>query len=405
MRMKTQALLVADDPVYRAWLADCLGDEVAVLPADANQGQDLIAEITATPGVGLLFIQFDEERARERADLVEQILGAYPDLPIVAVGDSELSDAVLAAMRAGARDYFVLNRDDENLTALVSRVLQRSSKTAVGASGGAADGKLYSVISGPSTPGVPFLAVHLALALQESDSQRRSQDVKRRVLLLDITSPGGASLIYLDTEQAYSALDSLRDVYRCDQTLIDTAFTRHEKGFYLLSLPEDSVTPPVIDADDLSRLLQTLKGYFDYIVVCADGGISLAPLSALIRAGDRSLLVTDQSILKSRQNKHLLHALRQADCPLDRTRLVIDRYQTNTGLDADRTAALLDLELMATLTGKLQAREEAMNAGEAMFENAPRDTYCRDVRDLTHQLTGQPVDAVSHGGLLGRLFK
>ena len=142
-----------------------------------------------------------------------------------------------------------------------------------------------------------------------------------------------------------------------------------------------------------------------FIVVSADGGIALAPLSALISASDRSLLVTDQSILKSRQNKHLLHALRQADCPLDRTRLVIDQYQTNSGLDADRTAALLDLDLMATLSGKLQAREEAMNAGEAMFENAPRDTYCRDVRDLTHQLTGQPVDAVSPSGLLGRLFK
>ncbi len=300
--MKTQALLVADDPVYRSWLADCLGDDVAVLPADATQAQELVSEIASTPGVGLLFIQFDEDHARERAGVVEHILQKYPDLPIVAVGDSEHSDAVLAAMRAGTRDYFVLNRDDDNLTALVSRVLQRSGHAKSGAGSGAVNGKLYGVISGPSSPGVAFLAVHLALALQEAE--------KRRVLLLDITSPGGEALIFLDTEQAYSALDALRDVFRCDQTLIDTAFTRHEKGFYLLSLPEDAVAPPAIDSEDFARLLETLKNYFDFIVVSADSGISLASLGALVHQGDKTLLLTRQSVLKSRQNKHLLHALR-----------------------------------------------------------------------------------------------
>lgn len=398
--MKTHALLVADDPVYQSWLVDCLGEDITVLPADAHEVQALIAEISSTPGVGLLFIQFDEAHARERGEMVEQILEQYPELPVVAVGDSEQSDAVLAAMRAGTRDYFVLNRDDDNLTALVMRVLKRSNAGAKAAgAGAAATGKLYSVISGPHMAGGPFLAVHMALVLQVAGGK------KRRVLLMDLTTPGGASLIFLDTEQAYSALDALRDVYRCDQTLIDTAFTRYDDGFFLMSLPEDVVAPPTVDVDDFSRLLETLKGYFDYIVVCADGGISLAPLCALVRQADQTLLVTDQSVLKSRQNKHLLHALRQADCPLDRTGLVIDNYHASLGLDADRMASLLDLKLVSTVTGKSQSRIEAMNSGEPLFDSAPRDSYCREVRELVQTLTGEPVAAGKNNRLLGRLFK
>jgi len=397
--MRTQALLLADDPVYLSWLADCLGEEVTVLPADATDTQALIAEISSTPGVGLLFIQFDEEHAKERAVVVEHVLEKYPELPVVAVGDSEQSDAVLAAMRAGTRDYFVLNRDDNNLTALVSRVLKRSNGSKSTTGGTMAAGKLFSIISGPAAAGVPFLAVHLAIALQDSGGD------KRRVLLLDVTSPGGASLIFLDTEQAYSALDALRDVYRCDQTLIDTAFTRHEKGFYLLSLPEDSVGPPPIETEDFSRLLDTLKGYFDHIVVGADSGISLSSLGALVRQSDKTLLITDQSVLKSRQNKHLLHALRQSDCPLDKTGLVIDNYQANLGLDAQRMASLLDLELLASLTGRSQSRIEAMNSGEPLFDSAPRDAYCREVNELVQTLTGETITVSSSGGLLGRLFK
>lgn len=395
--MKTQALLIADDPVYRSWLAECLGDDIAVLPADAVEAQALISEIAATPGVGLLFVQFDKEHAGERAALVERILEKYPELPVVALGDSEQSEAVLAAMRAGTRDYFVLNRDDDNLNALVGRVLRRSGggKSASGAN----PGKLYAVLSSPNAPDVAFLAVHMAMALREAGND------KRRVLLLDLTCPGGASLIFLDIEQAYSAQDALRDVYRCDQTLIDTAFTRHERGFYLLSLPEDALGPLHLDAEEFSQLLQTLKGYFDYIVVSADSGLALAPISILVQQADRSLLLTDQSVLKSRQNKQLLHALRQADCPLERMDLVIDHYQTNLGLEAERIAALLDLELAATLSGKAVSRIEAMNAGEALFQHAPRDTYCREVRDLVEQTTGQSVPVGAAPGLLGRLFK
>lgn len=397
--MKTHALLVADDPVYQNWLNDCLGEDVTILPADAQAVQPLIAEIASTPGVGLLFIQFDEAHAHERGQMVEQILGQYPDLPVVAVGDSEQSDAVLAAMRAGTQDYFVLNRDDDNLTALVLRVLKRSSAAKASGTRATASGKLYSVVSGPHMAGGPFLAVHMALALQTAGGE------KRRVLLLDLTTPGGASLIFLDTEQGYSALDALRDVYRCDQTLIDTAFARYDDGFFLVSLPEDVVVPPTVDADDLSRLLETLKGYFDTIVVCADGGISLAPLCALVRQAEQTLIVTDQSVLKSRQNKHLLHALRQADCALDRTGLVIDNYQASLGLDAERMASLLDLKLIGTLTGKFQARVDAMNSGEPLFASAPRDVYCREIRELVQTLTGGPVDTGKNNRLLGRLFR
>lgn len=397
--MRTQALLVADDPVYRSWLAECLGDDVAVLPADATEPAGLVAEITSTPGVGLLFVQFDEEHAQERGQLVELILDQYPELPVVAVGDSEQSDAVLAAMRAGTRDYFVLNRDDDNLQALVAKVLKRTPSTPANAGGSTADGKLYSVISSLPVAGVPFLAVHLTIALQTAGGEMR------RVLLVDMTSPGGAALVFLDTEQAYSALDALRDVYRCDQTLIDTAFTRHENGYYLLSLPEDSVGPPDLEVDDFARLLQTLKNYFDYIVVSADSGIGLPAVNALVYHANRNLLITDQSVLRSRQNKHLLHALRQADCPLDRSGLVIDHYQTNLGLDADRIASLLDLELVATLTGKPLSRIESMNSGEPLFESAPRDAYCREVSDLVRRFTGETVEAAKPTGLLGRFLR
>lgn len=390
-----EALLLADDPRIRTWLSECLGEQATILPADHDQPDEFIAELNSTPGVGLAFVQFDEVNARARAALVERVVAAVPEVPVIAVGEREAANAVLAAMRAGARDFLVMQRDDANLGDLVSRVLDRSPRSAANRSG---QGRLFSVVSAAPDPGVAFLATHLALALQN-----RGGDTAR-VLLVDLTMPGGAVLVFLDTEQNYGVLDALADVYRCDQTLIDTAFTRYNGGLFLLALPEDSVGPTSVDADDLGRLADSLLQYFDYIVVAADGVLGLAPVGALVSRATKSLLLTDQSVLRSRQNKHLLHALRQSDCALDAVGLAIQQSQPRLGLEPERLAALLDLPLVATLSGRPGVLVEAMNAGESMFEHAPKDAYTREVLALVERLTGEAATATK-GRLLGRLFR
>lgn len=394
--MTIQALVLADDPSIRDWLSDTLGGRVGVLPADNTDADGFAEEVAQTPGVGLVFVEFGEDNASDRAAVLSRVAERHPSLVMAAVGERESADAVLAAMRAGARDFLVARRDDGNLDALVDKVEQRGSSRA--ASRGTT-GRLYSVVAGSPNVGVSFLAVHLALGLQ-----MRGDD-ERRVLLVDLTVPGGSSLIFLDTEQSYNALDALRDVERCDQTLIDTAFTRYRDGIYLLSLPEEAVGPPHVDDEDLGRLLESFALYFDYVVVAANNGIGLKSVASVVASAQRSLLVTDQTVLTGRQNKHLLHALRQSDTPLDSTGLVIDQYQPRLGLTPERLAELLDLPHLSSLSGNERARLEAMNAGETLFDHAARDQYCRDVDALIRELTGEAAPEAKPGGWFSRWFR
>jgi len=399
--MTIQALLVAQTDVYQDWLARNLADDIAILPADADAPDALTREVDATPGVGLIFLEFTPDNADRARAMLDKLQADKPNLPVIAVGEREHSDTVLTAMRAGASDFLVLRRDDAQLSDLVARVLQRRSG-AREAAGNAMPrkGSVLTVYAGHPTPNVPFLALHMALALQKQVPEGE------RVLLFDLSFPGGASLVFLDIDQNYSAVDALRDVYRCDETLIDTAFTRLDDGMYLLTLPEERVDPVPMEAEDVGQLLDALSNYFAYVVVAADAAMPLAALTAVVGHSDQSLLITDQSVLKSRQCKHLLHALRQADTSMEGIELVIENYQPNLGLDAQRLSQLLELECAATLSGKSQTRIEAMNAGESMFEHAPRDAYTREVLALVERLTGRSVDLSNDKpGLLGRLFR
>lgn len=393
--MKLQAVVVADDPVYLNWLQGVAeGIEfTAAHPLDAN---DLIERVKMLGRVDLVFFQFEAANVAARAEMVEKFLDRMPDISLAALASDNSSEVMLAALRAGARDFFVLRKDDANVAAFLGKLLRRSAQ--VQAAVPKTHGKLFAVLSSNATEHIAFTAEHLALACVGQLPKTE------RVLLIDVAAPVGASAIFLNLNASYSVLDAISDVYRADQTLVDTAFPKHSSGLYVLSLPEDMVSRAHIDIDELLKLLLVLRGLFACIVVALDGTLPVSGISNIVTQADRTLLLTDQSIIKSRHNKYLLRNLRLDNCPLDQTSLVVDGYRRRLGLEPQSLADILDLKLLATLSGDGDARAQSMNTGEPMFTVAPKDPYCSEVRQLAGALLSGVAPTPAKAGLLGKLF-
>lgn len=405
MSAKSQAFVIADDPAYLPWLETALGDSVQFTRAQPQDAAELLRRLNQGGQQGgkfdLLFCEFEDYNAPERAALVEVVSDRLPDLPIVAIGASESAATVLAAMRAGVRDFFVLKRDDTKLAAQVGKLLRRVGAANVVAASGNGQGRVFTVLGAQPHESIAFLSVHLAQAFAERAKKGE------RVLLIDAAMPSGAASIFLNVSPTYSVLDAVGDVHRCDATLVDTAFTRHASGLYLLSLPEESLGRPSIADDDFGRLLQVFKSLFSVVVVAVDGQMGTPLLRAALQHSSKVMLLTDQSILKSRQSKYLLRALRLEDTVLDNAALVVDNYRRRLGLEPQNLAELFDLPLLATLSSEGVARIQSMNSGESMFLLAPKDPYCEAVRRLAQTLATGEVMAVESkpDGLLNRLFR
>ena len=401
MSAKSLAFVIADDPAYLPWLQAALGDSVSFTLAQPEDAASLLRRLTQNGKFDLLFCEFEDYNAPERAGLVEAVADRLPELPVVAMGSSESAGTVLVAMRAGVRDFFVLKRDDTKLAAQVGKLLRRAGAATVVAAASQGQGRVYTVMGAQPHESIAFLAAHLALAFAER--HRKGE----RVLLVDAAMPAGAASIFLNLSPTYSLLDAVNDVHRCDATLVDTAFTRHSAGVHLLSLPEEGLGRPSISADEFGRLLQVFKSLFAVVVVAVDGQSGVPLLRAAIAQSERVLLQTDQSILKSRQSKYLLRALRLEDTPLDNAVLVVDNYRRRLGLEPQNLAELFDLPLLATLTSEGVTRIQSMNSGESMFALAPKDPYCEAVRRLAVTLsTGESATVEPKSdGLLNRLFR
>jgi pilus assembly protein CpaE len=396
--MKIQAVVVSEDPVYLNWLQNALPG-ASLLQQAAQDGDELIRHIQELERTDVVFFQFDPGQAEARARMIERFVDRMPDILAVAIGPDPAPELVLAAMRAGARDFFILRRDEANVAPALNKLLRRSAQAGHAGMAGA-QGKLFTVIAAHPQQSIAFMAVHLALACL-SNLKRPGE----RVLLLDAATPAGAGPIFLNINQTYSVFDAVNDADRCDQTLVETAFSKHSSGLYVLSLPEDLIGPGQFDPDEFLKLIEVLMGLFAVIVVSMDGHLPIPVLTGVIGKADRTLLTTDQSIMRSRQSKYLMRALRLDNCELDRTALIVDDYHKRRGLEPEGMAERLDLPLIGTLSSKVINRVQAMNSGEPMFVVAPTDPYCAQVTQLAQTLMASEAHMPKpKQGFFARLF-
>jgi pilus assembly protein CpaE len=390
-------MVVADDAAYLDWLKQAIGETAEFTFVDATRESDLLKRVSSDTRIDVVFCEFGAGNAASRADFVEQLVESRGQLPVVGLGALHDSDAMLIAMRAGARDFFVRGRDDATLSSQLARLLRRS--VAAQPVVATQTGRLFSALSGHPHESIAFFAEHLALAITEGIGK------SERVLLIDIATPAGAAAIFLNLNQTYTVLDAINDAHRCDQTLIDTAFTRHSSGLYVLSLPEDLLGRVPIDTDQLLSLVQVVRNFFTYVVVAMDGHLPVDAIAGIVGPSDRALLLSDQSILKSRHNKYLLRALRLQDCKLDRMALVVDNYRRRLGLEPRNLAELFELPLIATLQTESYNRIVSMNSGEPLYTLARKDPYCAGIRQLAQTLmTGELKAVAEPQGFLDRFL-
>lgn len=396
--MKTQAAVIASDPVYLTWLKETLGanHELNWLRPD-DPSDPVTAQLMSISELEVAFVEADLSGASSA--LLEELTDAHPHLLVIAIGADSPTESVIEAMRAGARDFFVMGRDDLHLAERLRKLMRKSAQMQPQAE---RNGRIFSIHSAAGGPALAWTAEHMALALQENC---RPGD---RVLLIDAAVPHGASLVFLNVAQNYSLLDAVQDVYRCDQTLIDTAFSKHGSGLFVLGFPDDQVEPAAMEESDFLALLDVLARHFQHIVLCSAGNLALRTQAGILNRADASVLVSDGSIMNSRINKHWLKAMRLEDCSLDRLGMMVDSDGIARGLDAPGLAQLLDLPLWAVMPVNYQTRLQAMNAGESLFKAVPKDAYCGAMRELCKRLLVQDPKNLSlkkeSRGLLSRVF-
>lgn len=360
----------------------------------------------------VVVIQFINGHLELAARWVAEIQESHPHLTILALGSTAEPQCMLAALRAGVKEFLDIDSSEEELRKGIESQLQKrpaaNTSIQIGTS-------LTAIVSARAGLGASLLAAHLAVFMQqelqgESDSlvARAEAGTKEggevlKALLLDLGAPRGDGGLYLDTNSEFDFLEAIQSLRRFDRKLASTGMTKHDSGLRLLSLPRKADLPsewPHVEAD---MLLQRLQQYFECIV--ADlGAVSQADLTirVALRAA-RIWVICDQSLASVVSTTELLQLMDAKKVDRSRMGLIISRYDRDLELSAQQIAEQLQLPLLATVPERRLELLQAINQGRLLQPGQRREPYVQAVQKLVQILReGQTADKAAAPRAFGR---
>lgn len=207
------------------------------------------------------------------------------------------------------------------------------------------NGSTLGLVGAKGGVGTTVLASSLAWALAQ-----RGQ----RVVLLDLDVRSGQAALHLCERNAGPTVREAMDVIeRLDDTLLDTLLTPCSTALRLLPAPRQwwpAATEPVLDGNDISKLVRTASALADWVVIDLPNGAMLQEcLSPLLQSLDQLMLVTEPTLpatFNARRAWQWLREHRDAAAADGQPGLglVLNKVQASNTLPSEQVARTLGLD-------------------------------------------------------------
>jgi len=255
--------------------------------------------------------------------------------------DSTLRDIV----RAGAIDLLQLPVDDRELAASVERALDvASSLRAAAPEAGApllptapaagGPGIVYTISSATGGCGKTFYATNLAYFL--------SRYTNRRVCIVDLDLQFGEVSTALRLRPKYTIFDALQREDTDEEDLrahIDEYCITHETGVSVLAAPREPSEADRISPPDVTRILEAVRNRFDYVIVDSPPALTETVLAAFDMS-DMLYVMATLDLPSVRNMSVFLSTLDRLKVPTDHVRLILNKAETDVGIDIEQVEKL-----------------------------------------------------------------
>lgn len=388
--MPIQTFLVSDcSDKAIGWLESTLGDQARLVTV-ASQLEAILGLVDQM-GVSIVFVGISRQTFNETLSVIEGLSESRPLVAVVALSESDDSELVLGAMRAGAKDFLTIGQRGSDVQSLVRRLGRRQPTPGEAPQGQRA--RVVTLYGVDGAEGATFAACHLGLALASKAEP---------VLLLDVAPKLGEVEALLNIKCTFGVEDAMRAAQRLDSAVISSAFTKHSSGLYVLPLVQDERYPEAYSYAEAILLLGVLRPHFSTILINACGQADSGCLRALVSASDQLLWYLTQSVPGSRRSLLRLQRWRADAVTLNDVGLLVDDYRKRLAPEPSVMANLFGLPVVATLPGHQEQRLNALNQGIPLYELAPKDELGRALKALAKALTPEARAAKRSRGLFAR---
>lgn len=309
-----------------------------------------------------------------RTDITEALRAvkkSAPQTKIIALHSTDDSQAILAAMRAGASEFVHPPYHQTFLPAL-ERVIESCDNDA----GGQRRGKVIGFLSAKGGCGSTTLACHVAVDLKRQTGQR--------TLLADLDFTSGMVGFLMKVANTYSVLDAVTNLSRLDESLWKALVVEWKPGLDVIPSPENFSHESAPSRDDLRQVIRFMRTQHDWVIL--DMGRSLNEVVSNIYSElDELLLVSVLEVSALHGLKSIAQKLRDSGEDLSKLELILNRTPKMMEITQEELQKVLGRPLYAMLPNDYPSLYQAYSAGTLL---QPNNRLAIQFSSLTTKLAG-----------------
>lgn len=301
---------------------------------------------------------------------VNAIHSSSPRSSIFVVSPEKNSDWILGLMRAGAIEYLLKPLEKSDLF----EAIQKASKLWQGnvSEDVTKTGKVVTLYNPIAGMGTTTIAVNLAVALARDG---------KKVALVDLNLFSGDVATFLDVTPKYTLTSVTNNLSRLDASFLMSVMTQHTSGVYLLGEPLEVDDTFGITPEQIHKMLEFLKGVFNYIVVDA-GGQMVGTNDAVFRSSNVIIYNTILNLPSLKTAKRYLAAFDKRQIPRDKIKVLVNRFLPKSDIKVQDAEKVLDRKLLLTIPNEYNDVNDSINKGVPVVSLYPRSNVSKAVSTL-----------------------
>ncbi len=324
------------------------------------------------------------------------IASTHSEPAVFVVSGSADARLILAALRAGVREYLTKPLDRSQLAAAIDKITDVTTSNQE-------IGRLISVFGTIGGVGASVIATNLAAEMNDLSS-------RKPVALVDLDFRYGQLATMLDVQADYTIADLCHTPEQLDLAMIDRAMVKHSSGVHLLARPNHFTQVDQITAANCASVLSSLQQVYEYVVV--DGPLRFDPGgSAVLDLADVNLFIMQLLVTSVRNMHRIFVALRESGYNLDRFQLVCNRVGQESGhLAVEQVEKTLNKKIAYQIPDDWKTVSSAINLGTPLINLAPKSRVRAAIRNIAENIARPQPDLKAgsqhgtRGGLMGRIF-
>lgn len=361
-----------------------LGLESVWLEAECSRYEfffDVIAQ--AIPDVVIVSLDSDQTKALA---LIQGLHDQVPHLPVLVVSARGDGQAILQALRCGAREFLTAPVVLEEVMTALRRISPKTTSESQTSNGTTTtvnrntESLVVSVLGSRGGVGCTSLAVNIGACL--------AKEPGTSVALVDLDMALGDADVALDLNTDYTLADVALNIDRLDMQFIRRSLCRHESGLHVLPHPIQLEDAGVVQPEHLQRLIGLLRASYTHLIFDLSKSFSACDITAM-RLSDIILLVGQVELSSLRNLVRMQAALNNDPSLGEKVHIVLNRVGSEQDVTLKKAEELVGKPIYWQIPNEPKALYEARTQGIPLVSYAPRSKVHQSIQALALALIGK----------------